>query len=522
VDELALLNSLMNIVKSVSPYNGATEIPITSSVCVNFSLDMNEKTITPSTIILLDDASNKVSGTVTYVDKTATFFPDLPLEPKTRYQLVVKGGVSGIKSLTEVIIQTDFNSNFVTAEVIPPSKVDLLSPVDQSVVSGHPTYLWVPVQSVELYDFQISREAKFGTILFSSVVSGVSITPDYEFEHNTLYYWRVRAIINGATPIVGAWSECNQFRYMISEDTGGTIGTTPATPISGDLDTFDIVSVSPEPDQLFVADPTYISAKFNDYVDSFSVTSDTFKVYIEDLAQMKEPTRVNGDIQVVGDTIIFTVAESPLDSTPVASSSPNPLFENSIYRVVIKSSVRSLNGVKVGDDIEWYFCTTFTPYYSTVSIVRNEVGTYIENKTDMEITRKILEVSQWADQIAANPYGTLNEDYLGDTQATTYNNIFYHEYVKYETALRLLSQTVLDRSKASGTSRTLGDLTITQSAGKSSDISTTLNRLTAARNQAKLYLTLSTDISAPTFALPRSVVKGETTYPYPLTSRNSF
>lgn len=509
---MAYLNSLGNIIRSVSPANGTSNVSVDTDIVVTFTFDMAKDSL-GSNIVLLDDSSTRIPTTITYdtsVDtpsaKIATVKPVDKLDPTTRYKVIINGGTRGIKSITGTMLGTDWNMNFTTADVIPPDKVSLVSPVDKSVLTVLTEFSWNPVEDVQTYELQISVENTFGTTLYSSIITGSFVVPDVTFAHDNIYYWRVRAISDSTTPTIGAWSDPRQFRYVIPVSSADPNPTTP------EIAPLDVMEVMPGPEELFVVNPSPITVRFTDDVDPSTVTSETFQVKVDYLDGLGEPTQIGGYFEVNGSIIQFFFSES---ATPVATPTYS---QNTIIIVELRKEILSLSGAPLVDDITWIFATPFTPYYSKIKEVREATGDLIADKTDLDIARMIHATSQWADQIAALPYGSVNEDYLGETQAETTNNIFYHNYVKYETSLRLLHTKTLENNKLQAGMRQIGDLIVKGPMNLSPDYRMMIERIEALRNRAQLYLTMGRN----TYPLPKSAVKGETLYPYPLAKRNSF
>jgi len=248
---------------------------------------------------------------------------------------------------------------------------------------------------------------------------------------------------------------------------------------------------------------TTIKIKFNRPVDPESIQNN-IAVFFEDVDGIGEPINVFGDTICEDNIVEFT---------------PDPAFtENGIYTVEVYKGITSVEGDKLPDDISWTFATTFTPYYSSIRAVKAEIGTFLDQIPDLDIAREILAVSRWADQIAARPYGSVNDDYLGETQSKSTNNIFYQNYVRFETSIRLLNRVMTEHMQYHGRQMQIGDLKVKSSGSMTPDSNIILKRLETLRNRAETYLTMGRQ----TYALPKSAIKGNTQYPYSLNTRNSF
>jgi hypothetical protein len=481
-----------SIIQQTEPVNGSENVACDTVITVFFTVDMVPETVSTSTIILLDDSATKVSAQVVYGQKIATVRPDRQLNPGTRYQLVIKGGQTGVKSLINSVLGADYSINFTASVSQALNKTQMVSPSNLSVIRDMPNFSWQSVDGATSYEFEISKENKFASLVFQLEVVTLSLLPDVVLENSQVYYWRVRAI---NTVSSGPWSDPWQFRFDVQ------VGESPENIFTSGI--FDVVRVLPAPESIANAEDSVIQAVFNQDINPDSLGSGVVIAKVESMDGVGEPIVVPGTVQSEGAVLTFM---------PSA-----PLEKNSIYSITINQQITSSAGVALDDDIVWIFSTVFSPYYSSVSRIRDDLGGFVGDVSDIAIVKMIYNVSLWADQIAAYPYGTLNADFLGDTQSKTTNKIFYHEFVRYETDLKILSRKTVEHMSQHGMTRQLGDLIVKQSGSMTPDLSSSVKRLEAERNTYKRYLTIGD--GTHTYALPVSVVKGSNGNPYPLNSR---
>lgn len=93
-DDYEEIIGLCPLVLSTDPSNLALNVPLDKTVTVNFNTDMNPATINSTSITLI--GNDTVAGTVTYSGTTATFNPELNLEPFTVYTGTVTTAVTDI------------------------------------------------------------------------------------------------------------------------------------------------------------------------------------------------------------------------------------------------------------------------------------------------------------------------------------------------------------------------------------------------------------------------------------------
>ena len=88
-------------------------------------------------------------------------------------------------------------------------KVVLISPANQSVnISLSPTLEWNQLNQLEDYEFQVSLSSNFESLVTSGTTTNVFSVQISNLNPNTLYYWRVRANVDGQ---VSLWSDIWSF-----------------------------------------------------------------------------------------------------------------------------------------------------------------------------------------------------------------------------------------------------------------------------------------------------------------------
>jgi hypothetical protein len=118
-------------VESVTPDNGAINVPIDTNTRVTFSLPVDPATITSSTIFLLNQSNEPVPGTTSYNanTKTVTFAPTSPLDFRSYYVLKIHGGESGVHSGNNQPLTMNYEFGFRTVA----GTGDVTSPIVTSV-----------------------------------------------------------------------------------------------------------------------------------------------------------------------------------------------------------------------------------------------------------------------------------------------------------------------------------------------------------------------------------------------------
>jgi hypothetical protein len=128
---------------SSSPLNGETEVAIGSTIQVTFDTAMDPASITTRTLVLYDQDTNIIDGTITYNGTTlvATFTPLEPLLVRHDYTFVVLGGENGVHTLPDMWGETDYlpsnyQFTFTTNDgrFLPTSSTPFPSGVDPDIL----------------------------------------------------------------------------------------------------------------------------------------------------------------------------------------------------------------------------------------------------------------------------------------------------------------------------------------------------------------------------------------------------
>ncbi|MDH7475587.1 MAG: lamin tail domain-containing protein [Anaerolineae bacterium] len=145
------------------PANGATNVPLDSTVSAIFNEAMDPTTFTTETFTLTGPAG-PVAGTVTCEGAIATFTPDAPLEPETPYTAWVSGSVTDLASNP---LGADYSWSFTTGVFVPApvliSEVQVRGPngaSDEFIELYNPS----ATDDFDLNGYRIDYQATTGTI----------------------------------------------------------------------------------------------------------------------------------------------------------------------------------------------------------------------------------------------------------------------------------------------------------------------------------------------------------------------
>ena len=110
-------------ITSFSPANGLRQVPITTSIQVVFSKDMDPNTINASTFTLIRKTTTLVlPATITYNPgtRTATLTPSSPLKTDWTYNVTVIGGAAGVKDTGGQALASTATWSFYTTDTLGP------------------------------------------------------------------------------------------------------------------------------------------------------------------------------------------------------------------------------------------------------------------------------------------------------------------------------------------------------------------------------------------------------------------
>jgi uncharacterized protein DUF4082/Big-like domain-containing protein len=183
---------------------------------VTFSEAMTASTINSTTITLMD-GSTTVAASVAYnaANNTATLTPSSALSNSKTYNLVVKGGASGVKDVAGNALAANVTVSFTTAapaaDVTPPT-VTALSPTNGATsiaISIKPTVTFseamnastITTSTVFLRDASGATVA--GTVAYNASTNTVTITPASSLSNSTNYTIVVKGGASGVQDAAG-------------------------------------------------------------------------------------------------------------------------------------------------------------------------------------------------------------------------------------------------------------------------------------------------------------------------------
>jgi hypothetical protein len=345
-------------VVSTNPANGATNVPVNTTVTATFSKPMDQNTINASTFQLKATVSGTaVTGTVTYntATNTATFTPTANLSSQTAYTATI---TTGAKDLFGTPLASPVNWTFSTADVTPPTVNAVSPPNGQSNVA---TNTAVNITFSEAMDQQTINTTTItlkntntsapvtGTVAYNSATNVATFTPSAALAFGTQY---TVTVTTGAKDVAG--------NPLASQSV--TTFTTVAAP---DTTAPTVVATTPTDGATGVAANTTVTVTFSEPMDPNTITTSTFTL----------KTTV-GSNPVTG-TISYNQATNTATFTPNA-----PLGSNTGYTATITTAVTDLAGNHLAANKVFSFTTiqdTTAPTVNSTSPTNGAADVHLGN-----------------------------------------------------------------------------------------------------------------------------------------------
>lgn len=504
------------LIIGVSPANNEINVVTNSNITFTFSKDIDQTTITSANIIL-----KEVNGEVTpcvfnYVGFTRTLVvkPQASLTADTTYELIVVGGENGIKTVTGDYMSLSRTYQFTTSLT---AKLDTPSNVSVVVNNGYVTVQWLPPANHDtatniLYEVQIGTSnlatdpPVWPTTGDINKTSSSVLNIPKQFTQG-IYYAYVRAI--AGTDITG-WSFVE---FNIQSQTTGT-GTEQPPSSGGGTTTYyslDIVDTYPKKDSADII-PEKIIILLSDNIDFTTVSSNS--VYVVPKIKNGALTVIDFMVDFAPSKAIQATVDAVTGPTNVITLTPaaGSIVSDTGYTVVVRESVKSVNGATIGETYTFSFVSTYSRLYGDVALIRNDIGNTVDNLTDRIIYKFMSDNSEQAYQLVSQTSNFLASDYAGGKAP-----YYIHQYVRYRTSYDLLLNAQLYSAAGVGdgftNTVTLGDLTVKKSeSGGGANVSSILSEL---QTKMKIYLDELHGHHNRGYAKPVVAVRGENIEAYP-------
>jgi hypothetical protein len=385
------------IINAVSPADGATNVPVDTTVTGTFNEPMQATTVNAGTFELRAPGDVLVAATVTYnaASNTAVLTPDANLALDTTYTATVKGGVLGMTDAAGVPLGSDTTWSFTTSASLyncpcnifgdtpgGSQTVDIgayeLGVKFQSSVTGwitgvrfykpvgttgeHIGKLWDSAGNLLASAPYVETDSGWQEVIFSSpvpIIANTTYIASYSWPGG-YYPYQANAFSSAGitnvpltalqSGIDGPNGVYNGIPGQFPTDGNGAnyfadvifvtslVDTTPPT----------IVNRTPAPGALDIDPGTNVVVSFSEPMDAATITDATFSL------------RADGEISVVPAVVSYLGTDATLD--PV-----EPLLPDTLYHVAVSGYVTDLAGIPLGGDDTWNFTTANDSLSDTTS-----------------------------------------------------------------------------------------------------------------------------------------------------------
>lgn len=300
------------------PIPNQTGIPLSQVVRAKFNMEINSLTIKDSSFYITD-GTNKILGTITYIDSIASFTPSVPLLPSTVYTATI---TTMVKSLEGAPMASNHAWSFTTLTPLPPT-VLLTDPIANATgvalnktVTASFSVAMDPA-TITSSTFTLTENGNLVAAAVSYLGTMATLNPTIDLLPNTVY---TATITNSVENLAGT-NMVNNYVWTFTT-------LNPLAPT--------VILTDPIANATAVALNKTVTANFSVAMDPTTITASTFT-----LTENGNP--VGAVISYVGTT---------------ASLNPNSdLLPNTVYTATVTNSVKNLAGTNMVNNYVWSFTT---------------------------------------------------------------------------------------------------------------------------------------------------------------------
>ncbi len=317
-DDFVETIGLCPVVESTNPANNATFVPLDQIITANFNEEMNPATFNTSSFTL-QQGTNMIAGTVSFLGTTATFNPSANLLPNTTYTSIIK---TSVKDLMGNALQEDYVWTFSTGGTITPLVI-ATDPannatgvfLNKTVSASFNMPMYPSTINSTTFTIKQGTTSVTGTVSYNGTTA--YFTPSTPFAINTVY---TGTITTGAKNVYGTPLSNN---YVWTFTTGAI--TAPK-----------VISTDPSNNTLNIPLNKIITANFDMPMDPLTVDNTTFTL-------RRGTNSILGTVSYSGTTATFTPTSD--------------LVLNATYTATITTGAKNIAGIPLANNHVWTFST---------------------------------------------------------------------------------------------------------------------------------------------------------------------
>jgi hypothetical protein len=347
-------------VSSVTPVDGTTSVPVSTTVTAIFNEAMDASTINNSTIELRNPSNALITAVVSFNagTRTVTLTPSAALANSTVYTARIISGASGVKDATGNPLANDYSWSFTTvAGDITPPTVSSVTPLNGTTgvsITTTVTAIFNEAMNAATINSSTVELRNASNVLITGVVSynagtrTVTLTPSAALANATVY---TAKIISGGPGVKDAADNSLTNDYSWS-----------FTTVAGDITPPTVSSVTPLNGATGVSITTTVTASFNEAMNASTINSSTVELR-------------NAYNILIAAVVSYDAGTRRVTLTPSAV-----LVNATVYTAKIISGtlgVKDAAGNALVNDYTWSFTTAAAASQSPVTIqgVTTKTGT---------------------------------------------------------------------------------------------------------------------------------------------------
>lgn len=458
-----------------NPSHSETEVPLDTTVTVRFAKDMDVSRMNLSYFSLQKVNGGEVTGSVRYrnSDRTMVFTPDTPLDEGMSYQGRVTGGDSGVQSIIGETLVDDHVFTFETAgepSLAAPSSVQMTTDAQRSVHISweHPSPSEATFE-VRLSTSKLNPDTAPGAVVWPLEEDNVGTIQQspvtiYRPMDEGTYYAYVRALRGDET---SGWMQTQGY---VEASTSST-PSQPSEPTENQ-GLFELLDTYPQQGAI-QAYPDEILLQFSQELDVDSVTPDRVYLVPQGRTGSVSPLVLRTELSPAK-AVDATVQVDDDDQRIISLIPAEALTTNTSFTVVVRSSVRSASGSRLGGSLTFGFDTSEPVALGSMQAVKELLDASPFSVSDSVIQRRLRAISAYAQEIMErrdSSFDPANPPYYVD------------EYINTKVTYDMMVQALSQMATSSG-SRQLAELSI-DDGSSSSDSKAMLDNLAGQVRQWK-------------------------------------
>lgn len=478
------------LIKGVYPAHNEIGVALNARIVVQFSEAMDPLSLNPGTVRLKQINGPLVPCAYAYTpassdskEKVLYLTPDAPFTPGIQYQVEILGGTAGIKSIIGTTLAMTKVYDFTAKNIVLPKAPEGLA---LKVENQKVTATWNSVENALTYGVKLSTSndpLQAGLVPAIGEITTSALTLAFsEVLTEGQYYVHLYANADVKSP----WAMA-----QVYIEAPVVVNPTPVTPTYN----LKIVEKFPEANS-FEQKPEQIGIAFDQPV-------------LRDEALSKITLREWGvsRLSKKDANVALTLLEAEEGAPEIVMFSiDGVLTEGQMYDVIVPKEVSSIDGKKIGMTTTWSFRAAYPHFYGEIAGVRAEIGELGNKIPDHDIASLMGKYSR--------QYYELHKTYRSFDEALYTESYPYYvgKLVELETALVILTTTVLNYSVNSDRTISLGDLDVGE---RSRQVFGTNELLNLIRAKKKPFEDLLHGYSERGYASMDFAVRGEVGNPYP-------